>query len=261
VTKNQRLSAWVDEMAALCKPERVHWCDGSPAEFEEMLRLMLASGTAERLEPKKRPNSYLVRSDPADVARVEDRTFICSLSKDNAGPTNNWVNPHEMRKKLKELFAGCMKGRTMYVLPYSMGPVGSRMSQIGVQLTDSPYVVVNMRIMARIGKPIYAEIDRALSAHELIKISARVMDREERDSALTEICARTGAQAVQHIGKVLVVYRKRPDEASPKPSRARTRPATRSERPGSRSASRRPGSARRPRRRPPSRSTRGRSGN
>jgi phosphoenolpyruvate carboxykinase (GTP) len=147
-------------MAELTRPAAIHWVDGSQEENEALCAQMVEAGTLIKLNQDLWPGCYYARSDAGDVARVEDRTFICSLSKDNAGPTNNWVNPFEMRKKLKELFQGSMRGRTMYVLPFSMGPVGSPMSQIGVQLTDSPYVVVNMRIMARIGLPVYKEIDK-----------------------------------------------------------------------------------------------------
>src|ERR1700687_2217567 len=160
LSQNTHLLNWVDKMAALTKPTEIHWVDGSQEEYDDLCGQMVASGTLIKLNEKLRPRCFYARSDANDVARVEDRTFICSLSKDGAGPTNNWVNPFEMRKKLKELFNGCMRGRTMYVLPYSMGPIGSPMSQIGVQLTDSPYVVVSMRIMARIGLPVYAEIDK-----------------------------------------------------------------------------------------------------
>jgi phosphoenolpyruvate carboxykinase (GTP) len=147
-------------MAELTKPRDIHWVDGSEEENEALCAQMVEGGTFIKLNQDLWPGCYYARSDASDVARVEDRTFICSLSKDNAGPTNNWVNPFEMRKKLKELFSGCMRGRTMYVLPFSMGPLGSPMSQIGVQLTDSPYVVVNMRIMARIGLKVIEEIDK-----------------------------------------------------------------------------------------------------
>jgi len=147
-------------MAHLTKPDSIHWVDGSKEEYDELCSQMVESGTFIKLNEKLWPGCFYARSDANDVARVEDRTFICSLSKDNAGPTNNWEPPFEMRKKMKALFRGCMQGRTMYVLPFSMGPVGSPMSQIGVQLTDSPYVVVNMRIMARIGLPVFQEIDK-----------------------------------------------------------------------------------------------------
>ena len=159
-TTNRHLIRWVEKMAELCQPQRIHWVDGSQKEYDRLCEELVASGTFTRLNPKLWPGCFLARSAPTDVARVEDRTFICSLSKDTAGPTNNWEDPFVMRRKLKQLFRGSMQGRTMYVLPFSMGPIGSPMSQIGVQLTDSPYVVVNMRIMARIGKPVFAEIDK-----------------------------------------------------------------------------------------------------
>jgi phosphoenolpyruvate carboxykinase (GTP) len=158
---NKHLLKWVDKIAALTKPAAIHWVNGSQEENDLLCAQLVKAGTFTKLDEKLWPNCYYARSDPTDVARVEDRTFICSLSKDNAGPTNNWVNPYEMRKTLKSIFDGAMKGRTMYVLPFSMGPIGSPMSQIGVEITDSPYVVVNMRIMARIGLPVFKEIDKA----------------------------------------------------------------------------------------------------
>jgi phosphoenolpyruvate carboxykinase (GTP) len=159
-TTNKHLVRWVEKMAELCQPARIHWVDGSQAEYDFLCEQLVKAGTFTRLNQKLWPGCFYARSAPNDVARVEDRTFICSYSKDNAGPTNNWEDPFEMRKKLKQLFRGCMAGRTMYVLPFSMGPIDSPMSQIGVQLTDSAYVVVSMRIMARIGAPVFAEIDK-----------------------------------------------------------------------------------------------------
>ncbi len=160
LSKNPHLIQWVKKMAALCQPGAIHWIDGSQKEYDTLCAQMVKGGTFTKLNQKKWPGCYYARSDASDVARVEDRTFICSLSKEAAGPTNNWVNPFEMRKTLRGVFTGCMKGRTMYVLPYSMGPLGSPMSQIGVQLTDSPYAVVNMRIMARIGQKVFDLIDK-----------------------------------------------------------------------------------------------------
>ncbi len=156
-TRNPKLRAWVQEIAQLCQPDRIHWCDGTKAEYDSLMAQMVAEGRAIPL--KKRPNSFLFRSHPSDVARVEDRTFISTSSKDDAGPTNNWIPPDELKATMLRLYEGCMRGRTMYIIPFSMGPLESPMAKIGVQITDSPYVVCNMHIMTRVGTKVLRALD------------------------------------------------------------------------------------------------------
>lgn len=201
---NEKLQTWVDDVAKMCQPNNIYWCDGSEEEAERLFKEMVDSGMAIPLNPEKRPGCYLFRSHPSDVARVEDRTFIASKTREDAGATNNWVDPVELKKTMTELYTGCMKGRTMYVMPFSMGPIGSPISKLGVQITDSPYVVVNMRIMTRMGKEVLELINQGVEFVKCLHSVGAPLEEGETDVAWP--CAPMEQKYISHFPEERLIW-------------------------------------------------------